>query len=117
MTAQQQSEEEMAKHEDEIRHLQESHNAQLMRMTNGARSPAALSPRPPNTPFGDRSPRLDKTTSGEGIALTEAIHAEVLEKRVKELEKLLRDADMEMEEVVGRMNRAQIEVGELQSDR
>lgn len=116
LTAQQQSEEEMNKHEEEIRHLQENHNAQLMRMKNGARSPAGLSP-VPNAPFGDRSPRLDKTTSGDGIPLADAIHAEVLEKRVKELEKLLRDADMEMEEVVGRMNRAQIEVGELQSDR
>lgn len=117
VTAQQQSEEEMAKHEEEIRHLQESHSTQLLRTMNGARSPASLSPRPPTTPFGDRSPQLDKTTSGDGIPLAEAIHAEVLEKRVKELEKLLRDADMEMEEVVGRMNRAQIEVGELQSDR
>ncbi|RMJ22884.1 hypothetical protein PHISP_06251 [Aspergillus sp. HF37] len=117
LTAQQQSEEEMGKHEDEIRQLRESHNAQLMRMKNGARSPAALSPQAPNAPFGDRSPRLDKTTSGDGIPLTDAVHAEVLEKRVKQLEKLLRDADMEMEEVVGRMNRAQIDVGELQSDR
>ncbi|RJE19434.1 hypothetical protein PHISCL_08237 [Aspergillus sclerotialis] len=117
MTAQQQSEEEMAKHEEEIRYLEESHNAQLMRMTDGARSPAALYPRQPNAPFGDRSPRLDKTSSGDGIPLTEAIQAEVLEKRVKELERLLRDADVEMEEVVGRMNRAQIEVAELQSDR
>jgi hypothetical protein len=117
LTAQQQSEEEMGKHEDEIRQLQESHNAQLMRMKNGARSPAALSPQAQNAPFGNRSPRLDKTTSGDGIPLSDAVHAEVLEKRVKELEKLLRDADMEMEEVVGRMNRAQIDVGELQSDR
>lgn len=117
MTAQQRSEEEMAKHEEEIRHLEESHNAQLMRMTDGARSPAALYPRSPNAPFGDRSPRLDKTTSGDGIPLTEVIQAEVLEKRVKELENLLRNADEEMEEVVGRMNRAQIEVAELQSDR
>lgn len=117
LTAQQQSEEEMAKHEEEIRQLEENHNAQLMRMKNGARSPAALSPQPSPAPFGTRSPRLDKTTSGQGIPLADAIHAEVLEKRVKELEKLLRDADMEMEEVVGRMNRAQIEVGELQTDR
>lgn len=117
LAAQQQSEEEMAKHEEEIHQLQESHSAQLQRMRNGGRSLAGLSPRPPNTPFGDRSPRLDKTTSGDGIPLSDAVQAEVLEKRVKELERLLRDADMEMEEVVGRMNRAQIEVGELQSDR
>lgn len=118
LNAQQQSEEEMAKHEEEIRQLQDNHNDQLQRMKNGARSPAALSPRPPQSPFfGARSPRLDKTTSGDGIPLTDAIQSETLAKRVRELERLLRNADLEMEEVVGRMNRAQIDVAELQSDR
>lgn len=117
MAAQQHSEEEMGRHEEEIRQLQESHNEQLMRMKNGARTPIGLSPRPANTPFGARSPRLDKTTSGDAILLGELVRAEVLERRVKDLEKLLRDADMEMEEVVGRMNRAQVDVAQLQSDR
>ncbi|BCR97416.1 uncharacterized protein AKAW2_30735S [Aspergillus luchuensis] len=117
LMAQQYSEDEMARHEEEVRALEENHNAQLKRMKNGARSPAALSPMPPTTPFGSRSPRLDLTTSGRGIALDQAIQSETLERRVKELEKLLRDADSEMEEVVSRMNRAQIEVAELQSDR
>ncbi|KAI2900600.1 hypothetical protein CBS76997_1389 [Aspergillus niger] len=117
LMAQQYSEDEMARHEEEVRALEENHNAQLKRMKNGARSPAALSPMPPTTPFGARSPRLDLTTSGRGIALDQAIQSETLERRVKELEKLLRDADSEMEEVVSRMNRAQIEVAELQSDR
>lgn len=118
VVAQQQSEDEMSKHEDEIRQMQDSHSDQLQRMKNGARSPAALSPRPPQSPFfGARSPRLDKTTSGDGVPLVEAIQSETLAKRVRELERLLRNADLEMEEVVGRMNRAQIDVGELQSDR
>lgn len=117
VVAQQQSEEEMAEHEEEISKLKESHNAQLLRMKNGSRSPVMLSPRLPNSPFAARSPRLDKTTSGEGIPLNEAVQIEDLEKKVKELEKALRDADLEMEEVVSRMNRAQIEVAELQSDR
>lgn len=118
LTAQQLSEEEMAKHEDEIRQLEDSHNDQLQRMKNGSRSPAALSPRPAQSPFfGARSPRLDKTTSGNGVPLTEIVQPEMLAKRVRELERLLRNADMEMEEVVGRMNRAQIDVAELQSDR
>lgn len=115
--AQQRSEEEMAKHEDEIRALKESHNAQLLRAKNGIRSPM-LSPKPPASPFfGPRSPRLDKTTSGDGVPLNQAVQTSNLEMRVKELEKALRDADLEMEEVVGRMNMAQIEVAELQSDR
>lgn len=117
LVAQQHSEEEIGKHEEEIRQLQESHNAQLMRMKNGARAPVGLSPRPLNTPFDSRSPRLDKTTSGDAMPLAEVVRAEVLERRVKDLEKLLRDADMEMEEVVGRMNRAQVDVAQLQSDR
>ncbi|KAE8348487.1 hypothetical protein BDV28DRAFT_143357 [Aspergillus coremiiformis] len=117
LVAQQQAEEEMALHEEEIRHLNESHSAQLSRMKNGARSPAGFSPKPPSSPFAARSPRLDKTTTGAGISLSQAVKPEALERRVKELERLLRDADTEMEEVVGRMNRAQIEVAELQSDR
>ncbi|KAJ5279789.1 hypothetical protein N7478_005161 [Penicillium angulare] len=115
--AQQYTEEEMGKHEEEIRQLKDSHNAQLMRMKNGARTAAALSPRPQNTPFSTRSPQLDKTTSGDGMPLVEVVQIDRFEKRVKDLEKNLRDADMEMEEVIGRMNRAQVDVAQLQSDR
>ncbi|KKZ64200.1 hypothetical protein EMCG_01484 [[Emmonsia] crescens] len=118
MIAQQISEEEVAKHEQEIETLKENHNVQLMRAKNGIRSPALLSPRVPHSPFsGPRSPRLGKTTSGEGISLNQAIKMEAVESRVQELEKALREADREMETVVGRMNMAQIEVAELQSDR
>lgn len=114
LTAQQQSEEEMAKHEDEIRQLQDTQSDHLQRMVNGGRSPVTLA-----SPFlnATRSPQLDKTTSGDGVPLSEVVQPEVLAKRVRELERMLRNADHEMEEVVGRMNRAQINVGELQSDR
>ncbi|PGH00108.1 hypothetical protein GX51_06006 [Blastomyces parvus] len=118
MAAQHTSEEEVAKHEKEIEALKENHNAQLMRAKNGGRSPALLSPRMPNSPFsGPRSPRLGQTTSGEGMSLNQVIKMETVEARVQELEKALREADREMETVVGRMNLAQIEVAELQSDR
>ncbi|CAG8887157.1 unnamed protein product [Penicillium egyptiacum] len=117
LVAQNHSEEEMGKHEDEIRLLKESQHAQLTRMMNGGRNTVGLSPRPPNAPFDSRSPRLDQTTSGEGVPLTVVVQSEVLERRVKDLEKLLRDADMEMEQVVGRMNRTQIDVAQLQTDR
>ncbi|KAL1980045.1 hypothetical protein VTN96DRAFT_4713 [Rasamsonia emersonii] len=118
MVAQHHSEEEIAKHEEEIRAIKESHNAQLMRARNGIKTPVSLSPRLPTSPFsGNRSPRLDLTTSGLGVPLHQAIQTEKLEMRVKELEKALRDAEFEMEEVVGRMNKAQVEVEELQSDR
>ncbi|KAL4809588.1 hypothetical protein BDV18DRAFT_132405 [Aspergillus unguis] len=117
LNAQQHADDEISRHEDEVRQLQESHNAQLLRMKNGSRSPASLSPIPPSTPFITRSPRLDKTTSGDGVALNQVVKSETLDQRVKELEKLLREADREMGEVVSRMNRAQIDVAELQSAR
>ncbi|KAJ5098815.1 hypothetical protein N7532_005816 [Penicillium argentinense] len=115
--AQQNSEEEMSKHEEEIRLMKESQNAHLVRMKTGARTPITLSPRPQNAPFSSRTPRLDRTTSGAGVPLAEVIQAETLEKHIKGLERLLREADMEMEEAVGRMNRAQVDVAQLQSDR
>ncbi|KAK2745286.1 hypothetical protein FQN57_003981 [Myotisia sp. PD_48] len=118
LLAQQSSEEEVAKHEQEINTLTESHNAQLLRAKNGIRSPGLRSPMLTPSPFmGPRSPLLTRTTSGEAIALAQVAQTEVLDSKVKELEKALRDADAEMEEVVSRMNSAQIQVAELQADR
>ncbi|KAL4783010.1 hypothetical protein BJX76DRAFT_273197 [Aspergillus varians] len=117
LMAQNHADDEISRREDDVRQIQESHNAQLLRMKNGSRSPVALSPIPPSTPFNTRSPRLDKTTSGDGVPLNHVVKSEALEQRVKELEKLLREADREMGEVVSRMNRAQIDVAELQSAR
>ena len=113
--AQQHSEIAVAKHEEEIRVLKDSHNAQLQRMKSGLRTPTLFSPATPI--FSSRSPRLGQTSSGPGMALTEALKVEWLENKVKELEKALGEADKEMEEVVARMNLAQIEVAELQSER
>ena len=121
MSAQQHSEDIFARHEDEVRELNESHHQHLQRVRNGIRTPTlffpekALSPRSPV--FAVRSPRLDKTTSGQGMSMNEALRTEFLERKVSELEKALADADKEMEEVVSRMNTAQIEVMELQTAR
>ena len=122
MNAQQHSEEAFAQHEEEVREIRESHNQQLQRLKTGLKTPTvfssvANSPLSPKTMFGGRSPRLDRTTTGLGISLDEALKTEFLEKRVAELERALGEADLEMEEVVGRMNQAQIEVMELQSAR
>lgn len=116
--AQQHSEERIIRHEEEVREIRESHNAQLQRMKSGFASTAKLSPGPPRSPlFTTRSPRLSMTTTGLGMSISEALKTEFLEKRVEDLEKALSDADREMEEVVSRMNFAQIEVMELQSER
>jgi chromosome segregation ATPase len=122
--AQAQSETAVMKHEEEIRVLTASHNAQLLRMKAGLRTPTPLSPtktpRSPLTPmfaYGGRSPRLDRTSSGPGIALSQALKTEHLEKKVTELESALTETDKEMQEVVQRMNSAQIEVADLQTER
>lgn len=119
MMAQQSSEEAIARHEDEVQALKESQTSHLRRTKSGhLLSPAAFSPKGPTSPvFAQRSPRLDKTTSGPAMTFAEATKTELLEKRVEELEKALRDADHEMEEVVGRMNTAQMEVADLQFER
>ena len=67
--------------------------------------------------FSVRSPRLDMTSSGAGMSMMELSKTEDLEGRVEDLERALSDADREMGEVVSRMNMAQIEVMELQSQR
>ena len=122
MNAQQHSEEAFLQHEEEVREIRESHNQQLQRLKTGLKTPTvyssvANSPLSPHTMFGGRSPKLDRTTSGMGMSLDEHLKTEFLEKRVAELERALGEADLEMEEVVGRMNQAQIEVMELQSAR
>ena len=118
MAAQQHSEDAVAQHEDDIRELRDSHNVQLQRIKSGLRTPVSFSPQSPLSPlFSAKSPKLRVTTSGIAMSLNKALRTEFLEKRVEELERALRDADKEMEEVVSRMNMAQIEVMELQSAR
>jgi predicted nucleic acid-binding Zn-ribbon protein len=116
--AQQSSEDAIAQHEVEVEALKESHGTHLRRVKSGLLSPAAFSPKLPSSPvFALRSPRLEMTSSGPAMTISEATKTEVLGQRVEELEKALRDADREMEEVVSRMNMAQIEVADLQFER
>jgi chromosome segregation ATPase len=118
MAAQQQSEEGIIAHEAEIKDLKESQTQQLRRMKSSIGSPGAGFPRSPISPMFDaRSPRLSWTTSGKRMSIGRANKIGFLERRVRELEKALADADDEMEEVVGKMNIAQMEVMELQSAR
>jgi predicted nucleic acid-binding Zn-ribbon protein len=128
LSAQQASETAMAKHEDDARLLRSATNTQLSRV----RSPSTAT-NPNGLPasgassgmaglgspllFALKSPRLDMTSSGGSKSLPEVAGAATLERRVKELEAALKEAEREMGEVVGRMNRAQIEAAELQSER
>ena len=123
--AQMQSETAVMKHEDEVRVLRASHNVHLLRTNSGRKSsaPGYLTPKMPRSPTSPmfvnskKSPRLDQTTSGPGVALQQALKTEYLEKKVAELEKALSEADKEMGEVVGRMNTAQMGVADLELER
>lgn len=120
--AQMQSETAVMKHEEDVRVLRASHNVQLMRTKSGRKTPTLLTPTPrsPMSPMfvnSKRSPRLDQTTTGPGMALQQALKTEYLENKVDDLEKALAEAEKEMGEVIGRMNTAQISVAELESER
>ncbi|KAL6358073.1 hypothetical protein LRP88_08253 [Fusarium phalaenopsidis] len=122
IAAQTASEDRVNRHEEEITAIREAHNAHLQRMSSptrgGLRSPSFQSGRKPSllSPLSARfpgpvSPRItDKS-------FEDAAQMEVLRERVSELEKALEDAEHEMQDVVARMNTAQIEVLNLQDDR
>ncbi|KAL2685348.1 hypothetical protein Neosp_006446 [[Neocosmospora] mangrovei] len=122
IAAQTASEDRVNRHEEEITAIRDAHNAHLQRMSSptrgGLRSPSFQSGRKPSllSPLSARfpgpvSPRLtDKS-------FEEAAQMEVLRERVSELEKALEDAEHEMQDVVARMNTAQIEVLNLQDER
>ncbi|KAI1379590.1 hypothetical protein F4677DRAFT_337366 [Hypoxylon crocopeplum] len=119
--AQNASEDRIARHEEEVATLRASHNEQLKRMRDGLRSPRTFPPKSPLSPLfsapGARSPRLSSTRSGPAMNVSEEAQIDNLRARVAELENALADTDVEMQQVVGRMNTAQIQVLELQEDR
>ncbi|KAF7854231.1 hypothetical protein EAF04_010528 [Stromatinia cepivora] len=120
MAAQNISEVRIARHEDEIRDLKDSHSFQLHRVKSELRSPRSFGPKTPMSPLfanAKKVPRLSITTSGKGMSVSEDLKVEFLKQQVVNLESALAEADREMEEVVGRMNIAQIEVMELQNER
>ncbi|KAI1259795.1 hypothetical protein F5Y18DRAFT_287253 [Xylariaceae sp. FL1019] len=119
--AQAATEDRVARHEEEMSVLKESHNAQLTRLRDGLRSPRTFPGKSPLSPLfaapGARSPRLSETRTGPAMNVSEETQVDNLRARVAELENALMDADSEMQQVVGRMNTAQIEVLELQEER
>jgi chromosome segregation ATPase len=120
LAAQQASEDKVSRHEEEIRGLKETHNEQLQRMKSGLRSPRSFGPKSPIAPIfanSARAPRILSTSSGKAMTVSEDSKMDFLKQRVVDLEAALADADKEMEEVVGRMNVAQMEVMELQNER
>ncbi|KPI39160.1 uncharacterized protein AB675_4595 [Cyphellophora attinorum] len=118
--AQTQSETAVMRHEDEMRVMRASTSVHLLRAKNSNPSLLSPAPRSPLSPMianSKKSPRLEITTSGPGIALHEALRTEYLEKKVGELESALAEAEKEMSEVVNRMGVAQISSMELEGER
>lgn len=122
VAAQTASEERVSRHEDEILTLRESHSQQLSRLSSNLspHSPRLFQPKSPMSPLfaaGARSPRLDMTRSGSAMSVSEETQVAALREKVTALEKALAEADNQMQEVVSRMNTAQIEVLGLQEER
>lgn len=121
ITAQTASEERVTRHEEEMATIKESHNRQLSRLSSNLRSPRQFPGKSPLSPMFassiGRSPRLSATRSGPAMSVAEETQVAALKEKVAELEQALTQADSEMEEVVGRMNAAQIEVLTLQEER
>ncbi|KAF3012403.1 hypothetical protein E8E14_010179 [Neopestalotiopsis sp. 37M] len=121
VAAQTASEERVARHEEEIIAIKENQTGYLARLSSNPRSPRQFMPKSPLSPLFARASaksfRLSTTRSGPAMSVSEETQVAALKEKVTELEKALTMADSDMEEVVGRMNAAQIEVLQLQEER
>ncbi|EFZ00323.1 hypothetical protein X797_003915 [Metarhizium robertsii] len=116
VTAQTASEERVSRHEEELSQLREAHNEQLGRIHGGA-----------GVGVTARKGSLLKSgvasifgRSGQAItpkSFEEEVEIKTLRARVAELEKALADAESEIQQVVSKMNEAQIQVMDLQEER
>lgn len=122
LAAQQHSEATLGSHEAEVRRLEEASSPSLQRLrlstsstiTNSKKSPHHLAP--PLSPNPLRSPRLGSKKLSDS-SLLEASRTQMLERKVRELEGLLREAEGDMQDVVQRVNKSQLEVAGLQTER
>lgn len=133
ITAQTAAEERINHHEEELASLREANNGLLQRRSNSngdLRSPRLFPPGSPITPLlspnGGAFPRFRSSSARANSKARPSTadkeeddnnSVEVLKTRIAELEKALVTADFEMQEVVNRMNTAQIDVMMLQEER
>ncbi|KAK5120556.1 hypothetical protein LTR85_006212 [Meristemomyces frigidus] len=113
LAAQQHSETSLGTHEAEVRRIEEATSPSLQRLRISIPEPSKLSPK---SPLFSKSPKLGSKKLSEA-SLLEASRTQMLDRKVRELEGLLREAEEDMQTVVQRVNRSQMEVAELQTER
>ncbi|KAI1001238.1 hypothetical protein K3495_g6961 [Podosphaera aphanis] len=108
LVARKNSEQRLKAHEGDINDIKENQTNHLIRLRGGIRSPLPLS-----------HAKLIKSSGSLLAQGSIADDADInrLRQKIIELEQALLDADKQMEEVVGRMNTAQIQVMNLQNER
>ena len=114
LAAQQHSETTLSTHESEVRRIDEAVSPQLQRLRISIPEPNKLSPIA--SPLLRMSPRILSRKLSQ-TSLLEASKTQLLERKVRELEGLLREAEQDMQHVVQRVNKSQFEVAELTGER
>ncbi|KEQ72132.1 hypothetical protein M436DRAFT_11257, partial [Aureobasidium namibiae CBS 147.97] len=115
VAAQQLSELALVNHEEEAKQIDDANSPKLQRLNVAGKTAASSLQASPL--FGVKSPRIGTTSGSMAENLFEASKTATLERRVKELEAALVDADSEMQSVVQRINSSQFEIAELQGER
>ncbi|KAK4508461.1 hypothetical protein PRZ48_002200 [Zasmidium cellare] len=113
LAAQQHSETTLANHDAEVRRIEDASSPHLQRLRISIPEPSKLSP---SSPLLKKSPKLGSKKLSE-TSLLEMSRTQMLERKVKELEHLLREAEEDMQVVVQRVNKSQMEVADLQTER
>lgn len=129
LAAQQHSETTLGTHEAEVRKLEEASSPSLQRLrlspypSNLSNASRHLTPGTSPLLASGKSPKLSTsrkasdTASSAAASLLERSKTQMLERKVRELEALLREAEEDMQDVVTKVNKSQLEVAELQTQR
>ncbi|KAK0336167.1 hypothetical protein LTR59_002135 [Friedmanniomyces endolithicus] len=118
LAAQQHSETVLTNHESEVRRIEESSSPALLQRLRISIPEESRKLSPSSPLLLTRSPRMmKKTPTLSETSLLEASRTQILERKVRELEGLLREAEDDVQVVVQRVTRSQLEVMELQTER
>jgi len=114
LAAAQHSEATLGSHEAEVRRMEEARSPALQRLHISIPDVRQLSV---HSPLVVKSPRLDGGGRHSGTSLRENGRTGMLERQVRELEGLLKEAEDDVQTVVRRVNKSQLEVAALQTER